>query len=73
LAAIHNFIRRHDAAEVLDFVDILSDVPDIDSYGDLATGPVRRAETCRAKDTRDEIAQAMWDDYQAYLQANDML
>lgn len=67
LTAVHNFIRKHDPQEILEFQDILNDVPAMDSFGDLAQGPAEQAERIRAEATRDEIAEAMWQDYQRYL------
>ena len=68
LIAVHNFIREHDPEEILEFKDILEDLPAIDEFGDLAEGPPNQAEQRRAEATRDGIAQAMWQDYQAYLE-----
>ncbi|RDX49206.1 hypothetical protein OH76DRAFT_1350943, partial [Lentinus brumalis] len=67
LVGVHNFIREHDPQEILDFKDILDDVPAIDGYGDLAEGPPTQAEQRHAEATRDHIAQAMWEDYQAHI------
>ena len=68
LCAIHNFIRHHDPGE--------GDLPQIpllmDSQNDfLPYAPPGitndAAETAGAWTMRDNIAQAMWDDYQAIL------
>jgi hypothetical protein len=67
LAATHNFIRIHDEMEIFDFGDILDDVPSIDNYGALSDGPACQSERTRAKNERDAIAQAMWDDYKVYM------
>jgi hypothetical protein len=67
LGAVHNFIRVHDVDEILEFGD---DAQDLNPgyYGDLAPGPAGRAEKTRAKLTRDQIAQAMWESYQIALE-----
>jgi hypothetical protein len=73
LAATHNFIRMHDTDEIIDFGDILDEpvVPSsIDSFGKLSDGPSQQAEQHRAKITRDDIAQDMWDDYVLYRDAH---
>lgn len=66
LSAVHNFIRVHDADEILDFGDDVQDLNPGD-YGDLAQGPTGVAEKTRATLRRDQIAQAMWESYQAVL------
>jgi DDE superfamily endonuclease len=70
LAAIHNFIRRYDPEEIGDWLT----VEDVDggldhNIGDLANGPPNASSRERANARRDVIAQAMWDDYVAYLAA----
>ena len=70
-AAIHNFILDHDPQEEED----ISETPDPNpgnppaehDFGTLAHGPANRAEKARAKAKRDQIAQEMWDSYQAIL------
>jgi hypothetical protein len=37
-------------------------------YGELARGPTNDAEKYQLEARRDEIAEAMWDSYQALLQ-----
>ena len=67
LAAIHNFIRIHDPDELEDFVDA-DDTEQGFFAGELAQGQTRTAERRRANARRDEIAAAMWEQYQAELQ-----
>ena len=71
LAGIHNFIIYHDPTEVEDMVDIPDptpgNVPPEQSFGLLASGAPNQAERTRAKEKRDQIAQAMWESYQAIL------
>jgi len=71
MAAIHNFILDHDAQEK----EEISETPDPNpgnlpaeqDFGTLARGPPNRAEKARAKEKRNQIAQEMWDSYQAIL------
>ena len=62
LATTHNVIRDHDPDEVFEFEEAFDPQPGL--YGDLGTGPARRAEVVRATSKRDRIAQAMWTSYQ---------
>jgi hypothetical protein len=70
-AAIHNFILDHDPQEV----EEVSETPDPNpgnlpaerDFGTLARGPANSAEKARAKRKRDQIAQEMWNSYQAIL------
>jgi hypothetical protein len=67
LAAIHNFIRVHDPAELTS----LTDEADLEQgfvTGELAAGLMRAAERRAANVRRDEIADAMWVQYQAELE-----
>jgi DDE superfamily endonuclease len=71
LAAIHNFILKHDDVE---WEAILAagandpnpgtrnNDPDMD-FGTLAAGPATDAEKTRSEARRDAIAQAMWESY----------
>jgi hypothetical protein len=52
MAAIHNFIRKFDPEEILDFSDILDDIPSMDTFGELAAGQAGRAERVRATEAR---------------------
>lgn len=68
LAALHNFILKHDS---VDREDILEDLdisdPDLGDYGDLAEEIPDQAEKERANSLRDTIAKEMWVSYQQYL------
>jgi hypothetical protein len=66
LAAIHNFIRDLDPADLFDFQET-SDIEPGWRSGDLADGLPKRAERERASNRRDEIAEAMWVQYQQHL------
>ncbi|KAJ6505136.1 hypothetical protein C8R45DRAFT_761237, partial [Mycena sanguinolenta] len=76
LVALHNFILDHDEEDIDRWIldegaeDNLRGnrrEQEID-FGHLSTtGWVSAAEKDRAEKTRDEIAKAMWDDYQEYL------
>lgn len=65
LAALHNFIRIYDPTEIQDFLDENVDqgTEDLDT-GELAYGFPDSAEKEAARNHRDEIAQAMWNEYQ---------
>jgi hypothetical protein len=67
LAAVHNFIRRHDPDEIEEFADS-EDLEPGEYLGELALGPPRAAERERANTRRDRIAQDMWVQYQTTLQ-----
>ena len=78
LAALHNFIIKYDFTEVEGIVEEIDRSAaayidrqplDLSEFGELAARVPDRAETRRVKRKRDEIAQAMWDDYQRYLSA----
>jgi hypothetical protein len=64
LCAVHNFIRIHDDDEIHDFLPNVQDQNPGEFYGELAAGPAVRAEKERAEIKRDNIAQAMWENYQ---------
>ena len=72
-AAIHNFILYHDPIEVEEIVSLETpdpnpgNLPAERDFGTLACGPPNAAEKARAKEKRDEIAQQMWESYQAIL------
>jgi hypothetical protein len=66
LAAIHNFIRAHDPEELVDFQEAEDLQPGM--AGELATGEARAVERARANTRRDNIANAMWAQYQAEIQ-----
>lgn len=77
LAALHNFIRQYDPSEIqmydedvpLDFQMDPRPESESESVGELGTGRVSSGETTRANKRRDEIAHAMWEQYQAYLES----
>jgi hypothetical protein len=66
LAAIHNFIRDLDPTDLNDFREAVDIEPGWRS-GDLADGVPQRAERERANNRREEIAEAMWVQYQGQL------
>ena len=68
LAAIHNFIRDLDPADLSDFQEVVDPQPGWHS-GDLADGLLARAERDRANNRHDVIAGAMWVQYQQHLAA----
>jgi hypothetical protein len=76
LIALHNFILEHDETDLDRWIgkekalDNLMGVyrDDEIDFGRLATSlNVTPAEKRHAEGARDQIAQAMWDDYQQYL------
>lgn len=79
LAAVHNFIMNNDPHDIDHYLTgVLRD--DLDpnpgavmenEFGMLANQSVSRAEKARAVLYRDQIAQAMWEDYQARQQAEE--
>jgi hypothetical protein len=66
LAAIHNFIRDLDPADLNEFADVEDTQPGWHS-GDLAGGIPPNAERQRANTRRDQIAEDMWQQYQQHL------
>ena len=74
LAALHNFIRKHDPDDISDFNDIAEDpqpgapagLCEADE-GQLAEGIASAAERRHVNDRRDRIVQEMWIQYQAEL------
>lgn len=67
LGAIHNFIRIHDPREIDGFEFEGFNFEGDEDVGTLAVGPAGPAERSRAVTRRDEIAQAMWDNYRRIL------
>ena len=63
LAAIHNFIRDLDPTDLSNFTEVEDIQPGWRS-GDLADVLPHRAERERANNRRDNIANAMWVQYQ---------
>ncbi|KAE9385137.1 hypothetical protein BT96DRAFT_1092646 [Gymnopus androsaceus JB14] len=78
LAAVHNFIMKHDESDINNFTDIWDPAPgycgaqDNSASGELIEGLVSRAEKTEAERRRDEIAQEMWDSYQELLRAHNI-
>lgn len=81
LAALHNFILKHDDSDIEHFTDAWDPAPgysaahDEDHFhiqGELSQGVVGREEKARAEQRRNEIAQAMWVDYQERLHNRDI-
>ena len=68
LAALHNFIREYDPEEIGEIEISDDEEPLLESVGELGAGPVTRDETLRANARRDQIADAMWEQYQTYLE-----
>jgi len=73
LAALHNFIRQYDPDEIHmydedELLDFQMD-PHPESVGELGTGPVMPVESVQANKRWDEIAGAMWEQYQHYLES----
>ena len=76
LAALHNFIMKHDPNDIEQYLtrnndddlDPNSGQPQANEFGDLADGAVTQREKLWAKAARDQIAESMWRDYQAVLE-----
>lgn len=72
LAAVHNFIWEHDWDDIQSYGDTVDEEPgrlpatEL-QFGTLSQGPANQAEKDHASQHRDELAQAMWDDYQQIL------
>lgn len=69
LCVLHNFIRVHNPDEDLGQLDEVERRSPSRVASDFG-GTVSPQEKARAKDKRDRIANAMWQDYQDYLQQN---
>jgi hypothetical protein len=69
LAAIHNFIRKHNPDELEELLEaeMEREVEGTYDEGDLADGPPTEAARGRMNRKRDEIAQDMWVAYQVEL------
>jgi len=72
LAALHNFIMKHDPNDIEQYltrnIDPNPSQPQANEFGDLADGAVTQREKLQAKAARDQIAESMWRDYQAVLE-----
>ena len=66
MAVLHNFIMLHDPDDMPDWEPEVNELPNY-VYGTKGTG-VSHAEVVRANIRCDQIAQAMWEDYQKTLQ-----
>ena len=66
LAAIHNFIRNLNPADLSNFTKV-EDIQPGWHLGDLADAPPHHAEKERATNRCDNIANAMWVQCQQYL------
>ena len=76
LAALHNFILDHDPHDIDEYLSGNADdtdendldpnpgQPQDNEFGNLANGAVTRSEKTRATAARNQIAEAMWRDYQ---------
>jgi hypothetical protein len=64
LAVLHNFICIHDPEDLIEDNDNDDHVTTEDSHGGLQNS-VRPEERARAVARREEIARAMWADYEA--------
>lgn len=71
LAALHNFILDHDPHDINKYLS--GDADDLDpnpgqpqdnEFGNLANGAFTRPEKTRATAAHNQIAEAMWRDYQ---------
>ena len=74
LAALHNFIRKHDPDDIADFDNVDDpqpgarvEGPAAAEEGQLAEGLPRAAERRQTNERRDRIAREMWIQYQAEL------
>jgi hypothetical protein len=75
LAALHNFIRKHDPDDMADFDNDIDDPqpgtrverPAAADEGELSAGPTGVVERRESNDRRNEIAREMWIQYQAEL------
>jgi hypothetical protein len=75
MAALHNFIMKHDPKDINNYLDNSENDLDPDpgatcddnDFGALSEGAVTQAEKTHATETREGIANAMWDHYQEIL------
>jgi hypothetical protein len=72
LAALHNFIQQYDPEEIHEYDDVDDIEIDLqmgqDEAGELGVYQVTAAEMRRANARRDQIADAMWREYQSCLE-----
>ena len=73
LCVLHNFIREHDPAAIVDegydFEDLRVVHEDGPAVGELSQRVANDQDWQQAAMRRDEIAKEMWQDYQCHLQA----
>jgi len=73
LCVLHNFIREHDPAAIVDegydFEDLRVVHEDGPAVGELSQRVANDQDQQQAATRRDEIAEEMWQDYQRRLQA----
>jgi hypothetical protein len=72
LAAVHNFIHKHDPNDLADYEDVEDPQPgtcagEQAAEGQLAAGLPRAAERAQANARHDKIMQDMWVQYQDEL------
>jgi hypothetical protein len=70
LCALHNFIRRNDPSDIEDFTSVTDNSHirvDNPGIGNLAISTITPARRQMADDRREQIAQEMWDSYQAIV------
>ena len=67
LAVIHNFIHHNDPEDLEDFAEA-QDLEQGFVVGELATGQPTRVEREQVNVRQNQIAEAMWAQYQAELQ-----
>lgn len=72
LAAVHNYILKHDPCELELMEDQLDsnpgNAPEVDhGFGLLSNRHPDAAEKLRARNNRDKIAEDMWNSYQLLL------
>jgi len=72
LAALHNFIRKHDPDDLNDIDNVEDPQPGMRTEGQLAEGVPRAAERQQAISRRSEIVQEMWLQYQNFRSVNDI-
>ena len=72
LAALHNFIWKHNPNDLNDIDDIEDPQPGMHAEGQLAEGVPRVAERQQAISRQSEIAQEMWLQYQNFHSVNNI-
>lgn len=74
-AALHNFILDFNPSDIDNLPEDDENIEEIDVFmlGDLADGPPTSVEKTAAEKKRDEIAQAIWEQYQEWLNEQGVL